>query len=273
MLKKMLIGSCVAVTLGAFVFGRDLVSYAKTAGESVRQAVKREVPLEFEVQRAREMVENLVPDIRECMHVIAEQQVDVENLNEAIQSREDSLQKQEEAILALRTDLDSGENSFVYAGHSYTVNEIRRDLSHRFDRFKTAKSTLKGDRDILVARKTQLRANQDKLDNMLSEKQNLEVQIEQLEARLKTVQAAQITSTIEFDDSQLSRAKTLIRELNKQLDVKTKMMDAEGKFAGLIPVESATVPVDENIAREIDDYFGRKTDSQDESIEVKSASL
>ena len=97
--------------------------------------------------------------------------------------------------------------------------------------------------------------------------------IEQLEARLKSVQAAQITSTIEFDDSQLSRAKILIRELNKQLDVRTKLMDAEGKFSGLIPVESAKVPVEVNIAKEIDDYFGRKTDSQDESAGVKSASL
>ena len=273
MLKKMVIGSCVAMTLGAFVFGRDLVSYARTAGESVRRAVKREVPLEFEVQRAREMVENLVPDIRECMHVIAEQQVDLENLTEAINSREDSLKKQEESILALRTDLDSGENSFVYAGRSYTTNEIRRDLSHRFDRFKTAKNRMKGDRQILDARKTQLRANQEKLDNMLAEKQNLAVQIEQLEARLKSVQAAQITSTIEFDDSQLSRAKTLIRELNKQLDVRTKMMDAQGKFTGLIPVESAEVPVDVNIAKEIDDYFGRKTDSQHETTGEKSASL
>jgi chromosome segregation ATPase len=260
------------MTLGAFVFGRDLVSYAKTAGESVRNAVKREVPLEFEVQRAREMVEELVPDIRQCMHVIAEQQVDVENLTEAIQNREASLQNQEEAILALRTDLGSGETSFVYAGHSYTTNEIRRDLSHRFERFKTAKNTLKGDRQILDARKKQLRANQEMLDNMLDEKQNMEVQIEQLEARLKSVQAAQITSTIEFDDSQLSRAKTLIRELNKQLDVRTKLMDAEGKFSGLIPVESAKVPVEVNIAKEIDDYFGRDTGSQDETG-VKSASL
>mgnify|MGYP000610263241 CR=1 FL=1 len=129
MLKKMVIGSCVAMTLGAFVFGRDLASYARTAGDSVRRAVKREVPLEFEVQRAREMVEKLVPDIRECRHVIAEQQVDLEDLTEAINSRDESLKKQQEAILALRTDLESGESSFVYAGRSFTTTEIRRDLS------------------------------------------------------------------------------------------------------------------------------------------------
>ena len=47
----------------------------------------------------------------------------------------------------------------------------------------------------------------------------------------------------------------LIDELNKQLDVKQKVMDSEGKFSGLIPVD---VPVDTttvNITDQIDAYF------------------
>ena len=136
MIKKMLIGSGVVMTLGALLFGRDIFSYVRTAGASVRNAVKREVPLEFEVRRAREMVENLVPDIRHCMHVIAEQQVDLENLNESIQSREEALLKHKDAIFVLRSDLDTGDENFVYAGRTYTSNQVRRDLSHRFDRVR-----------------------------------------------------------------------------------------------------------------------------------------
>ena len=78
MLKKTLIGTAVAAALAVFVFGKDVVSYARTSASSVRDAVKSEVPLEFEIERARKIVENLVPDIRNCMHVVAEQQIDIE---------------------------------------------------------------------------------------------------------------------------------------------------------------------------------------------------
>jgi hypothetical protein len=114
----------------------------------------------------------------------------------------------------------------------------------------------------LKAREKSLRAHEQKLDEMLAAKKDLEVQVEQLGARVKTLQAAETVSTLEIDDSELTRVKKLIRELNKQLDVKEKMLDAEGKFVGLIPVEStATEMPAEKITEEIDAYFNTKQPS------------
>ncbi|HBL47683.1 MAG TPA: hypothetical protein DDZ90_30280, partial [Planctomycetaceae bacterium] len=120
MCKKFVIGAAVLATLGTFVFGRDVVSYVKTAGNSVRQAVKSEVPVDFEVDRARKMVEDLVPDIRRCMHVIAEQQVDVETLQSEMQETELAMKQQKDAMFTLRSDLESNEPEFVYASRTYS---------------------------------------------------------------------------------------------------------------------------------------------------------
>lgn len=259
MIRKAIFAAGGLMLLGTLVFGRDVFSYARTAGKSVRQAVKREVPLEFEVERAREMVEKIVPDIRHCMHVIAEQQVDVEHITADLNRRESALAEQERVILSLRADLESGDEFYVYAGKKYTPEEVRRDLAARFERFKIARETIDRDRKILAARQQALEANQQKLDRMLAAKQDLEVQVEQLEARLKTVQAAETVSTIEIDDSQLTRAKSLIRELNKQLDVKEKLLDAEGKFTGMIPVDGGDIISPRELGREIDSYFGKKS--------------
>lgn len=256
-LKKALIGMAATAVVGSLVFGRDVLSYARTWGSTVRDAVKAEVPLDFEVERAREMVEQLVPDIRNCMHAIAEQQVDIEHFSEELASKDANLAEQKDAILALKTDLQSGKDVFVYAKSSrtYSGDEVRRDLTKRFERFKMAQETLDRERQILEAREKTMQANQEKLEKMLSAKQDLEVQIAQLEARLKTVQAAETVSMLEIDDSRLSRAKQLIRELNKQIDVKEKLLDAEGRFTGLIPVETkADAPVD--VGKQIDEYFG-----------------
>lgn len=270
MLRKALVGSAILLTMGSFVFGRDVFSYMRTWSSSVKNAVKNEVPIEFEVERARELVEKLVPDVRDCMHVIAEQQVDIEQRLKEIARREQGIGDQKQRILTLRSDLDSGRSTFQYASRTYTSDQVRRDLALRFNRYKAAEETLSRDQQILAAHRKSLRANEDKLDTLLVAKQDLQVKIEQLEARVKTVQAAEAASSLEFDDSRLARAKSLIRDLNKQLDVKEKMLDAEGKFTGLIPVDSPAEPVIDNITEEIDLYF-QSEPVPDEDVDAVAA--
>lgn len=256
MFKKILIGSAIAVGLGVFVFGRDGASYLRTGCRNVRQAVKAEVPVEFEIERARTLVDQLVPDIRQCMHVIAEQQVDIEHMTVAIARKDNELSKQKDTILTLKTDLGSGKSTFTYASHKYTSGDVKRDLANRFERYKAAEEMLSADRKILAAREQTLVANSEKLDGLMQAKKELEVKLEQLQARLHTVKAAEAVSQLAIDDSNLSHARKLIDDLNKQLDVKQRVLDAEVKFTGLIPVEksASTVPVD--IDQQIDAYFG-----------------
>lgn len=256
MAKKVLIGVAVTAVLSTLVFGRDAISYVKTFGSSARDAIKAEVPIEFEIQRARDMVGNLVPDIRKCMHVIAEEEVNVEHLSKEIARAQNDLGKQKDEILALRRDVDQGRQTYQYASRTYTSNEVKRDLSSRFERYKTAETTIASKRQILTAREKSVYAAREKLDGMLASKRDLEVQIENLDARLKTVQAAQTASSVTLDDSQLARARKLIGELNKQLDVAQKMLDADGKFTGLIPVDTAA-QVPEDLSNQIDEYFGK----------------
>lgn len=254
--KKGLIGAAVVAVLSTLVFGRDVFSYVKTFSSSARDAIKSEVPIEFEIQRARDMVGNLVPDIRKCMHVIAEEEVNVEHLSKEIARAETDMNKQKEEILALRRDVDQGHQTYKYASRTYTSNEVKRDLASRFERYKTAEATLGSKRQILEAREKAVYAAREKLDGMWASKRDLEVQIENLDARLKTVQAAQTASSVQLDDSQLARAKKLIGDLNKQLDVAQKMLDADGKFTGLIPVETAN-QIPEDLSNQIDEYFGK----------------
>ncbi|MEX0726024.1 MAG: hypothetical protein WD065_07130, partial [Planctomycetaceae bacterium] len=100
-----------------------------------------------------------------------------------------------------------------------------------------------------------LAANQEKLETLLATKQTLAVEIEQIEARHRTIQAAEAVQYVEIDDSQLNRAKTLIAELNKQLDVKEKMLDVPQQFNGLIPVEKDAAER-QDVVTKIDSYFG-----------------
>ncbi|HLJ12389.1 MAG TPA: hypothetical protein VKU82_14435, partial [Planctomycetaceae bacterium] len=171
-LKKTVIGVVSLVVLSTLVFGRDVVSYVKTFGSSARNAIKAEVPIEFEIQRARDMVGNLLPDIRKCMHVIAEEEVNVEHLSKDIAGAQTDMTKQRDEILALRRDVDQGRQTYQYASRTYSCNEVKRDLASRFERYKTAEATLASKRQILSAREKSVSAAREKLEGMLASKRD-----------------------------------------------------------------------------------------------------
>lgn len=258
MLKKLLIGGGAAAALSAFVFGTSAYSYLQTGAHEVREAVRAEVPLDFEIARARQEIEKIAPEIEQCMHVIAEQQYDIEQREADIARREAELAKQKDAILALRGDLDSGKQYVSYAGRAFSADEVRQDLARRFDRFKTAEETLKRDHQVVDARRTALSKNEEKLDNWLAVKKDLAVKVENLEARLAAVQASEAVSDLRIDDSQLARAKSLIQELDKKIGTRETLLSNEGRFTGEIPVEAdrEVKQATENVEQEVDAYFG-----------------
>jgi chromosome segregation ATPase len=259
MLKKAIIGTGAVMALGTLIFGRDVVSYGRAAWSATRDAVKSEVPPEFQVQRARTLVEQLVPAIHKTLKVIAEQQVDIEHLNKEVARRSEDMQSQKEQLLTLKQDLESGQATFRYASHTYTSDEVKRDVRHRFERFKTAEALLDRDRRILASREQALAAHEKMLDSMLSEKKDLEARVEQLDARLQTIRAEQTVCSPEIDESALADVKRLIAEVDKQLDVQEKLLDSEGKFVGLIPVETKTTVDLGNLSAEINTYFNKSS--------------
>jgi hypothetical protein len=259
MLKKAIIGVLGMTLVAGIMLGSDAGSYFRTMKKRASKAVQSEMDLDFEVDRARTMIEDLVPAIEECQEVVIRQQVELARKEVSVANQEQTLDERQGEILALRTDLKSDRNKFRYASISYTRKDVERDLQIRMDRYKGAIAALNRDKKIMVAQRDKLRANQQVLENMVGQKKELEVAVAQLEARLEQLEAEEAISTLAIDDSQLSRAKALIQELNNQMDVKSKMLDAEGSYTGLIPVGQEEVQK-RDIASEVDAYFGSGND-------------
>lgn len=257
MFKKAAFGTLAVAALGSLVFGSSVFSYARTAIKTTQSKIRSEIPLEFEISRAREEVAQLVPAVRRSMHVIAEEQVAAANLKRSIEKREVALTEQEEAILALSDDLKTGDTQYVYAGRKFSQRDVERDLAQRFNRFKIAEETLQRERELLAAKEKALETHRETLESMLSQKKSLEVELERLEARLKTVNARKQIASIEVDSSQLNRVKSLIATIDKRLDVEDAVLEADSDFFGAIPVEKNLSESDQDIARKVEEYFGK----------------
>jgi chromosome segregation ATPase len=254
MLKKLVVVGLAGFLLAGLLFGREAVSYVGTSMGWVHQSVKDAIPVEFELERARKMIRDLDPEIRRNMTVIAREEVAVAKLAENIDESEEQLAAARADILKLNADLKSGSEHFVYAGRTYSEGQVREDLENRFHRFKSKEDATKHLRQVLDARRTTLSAAQQKLESMMAAKSQLEVDIEQLEARLKMVQVAQSRSDFNFDDSHLARTKELIGDIQSRIDVAARLVNADEYYLEEIPVnadnESAA-----DISAEITDYF------------------
>lgn len=261
MIKRTLLVGAGVLLLAGLLVGRDTISYVRTAWTRVHTSAKDTIPVSFELDRARSMIKNLAPEIKNNMQRIAQEEVEVAKLQRKMDQQEKQLAKSRSDIMRLKTDLESGQSHFVYAGRTYSEGQVKTDLSNRFQYFKTSEATAGQLRKILAARENCLTAAREKLEGMLAAKRQLEVEVENLEARLKMVEVAQTTSEFNFDDSQLARTRDLINDIATRLEVSEKLLNQNVQLYDRIPLDESASDSD-HILNAVTEYFSNNPDVQ-----------
>jgi chromosome segregation ATPase len=251
MVKKAVVIAAGVLLLLGLVFGRSHVS---TAVGIAQDTFQDSVPIPFEIKRAREEIRRLRPEIEKNMRSIAEVEVEVARLERQVGKSDGRLQQDHAEIIQLKDDLESGSEFFIYANRNYTASQVKADLIRRFDQFQTQEATLVSKKKQLDAKQRMLLAARDKLEGMLAAKSQLEVDVENLEARLKMVEVAQTTSEFNFDDSKLSKTRDLVEQIRTRIEIAEKLVNADIEYYDRIPLQEADV--DRDITDEITDYFG-----------------
>ncbi len=77
--------ACVTI-VGGVVFGKDLCSYLSSGSKYLRTAAKEQVPIEFELQRARDLVNDVVPEMQANVRLVAQQEVEIAALRDEIRA-------------------------------------------------------------------------------------------------------------------------------------------------------------------------------------------
>ncbi|MEZ6095438.1 MAG: hypothetical protein R3C03_14610 [Pirellulaceae bacterium] len=264
MLKKVALIGLGAVLVGGLLFGGRLVPYAHTAFNKARQAAQQSVPLSFQIDAAKEQLEKINPEIKNMIWQIAKEKAEIKRLERELDSQTTSLGKKQDEILALRQHLTSGDEVYVATnGKAYSNSRVEEDLKHRFSVFKTAKQTVDKTEQILDMRHKALDAAMAKLEQAQSLQRELEVQVENLNARERMVDVAKTASSINLDDSQLARTQKMIDEISAKIDAEEEMLALAPQYLGEIPVSADSEWVGKDIGSEIDSYFGNGDETSD----------
>lgn len=252
MLRKLVLGTGLFLVGGHLLFGSTVGSYVRTAAARVQHFCQGKVPMEFEIARARTMVADLAPDIRETLTAIAQEEVSIHRLEKEIASTRDNLEGERVALLTLREQLSKGLASYKIGGRSYSQETLQSELHRRFTSYKRIDETLKSKEELLGLRQGALQAAREKYDALLASQRELGDELASLEARHKMIEAHKAANEFSIDDSQLSQARQMINSLQDRLQVEANVAEQEGKLLKQIPLDDIP-PAD--LGEQIDSYF------------------
>ncbi|MCL5281970.1 MAG: hypothetical protein M1376_18910 [Planctomycetes bacterium] len=248
--------------LGGMLFGKDIISYARSSAKGVRAAVKDSVPIDFELRRARDLLEGIIPEMQANIRVIATEEVEIAALKGEIAKNRESLDGEQSKIKTLRVALEQPRAQYAFAGRNYSHDEVKHDLAARFERFKEGEVVLASKVKVLDAREKSLDAARQMLDKTSSEKRILESKIEALTSQYRLVKAASAgTANLQMDNSKLAQTEKLIAQIQKRLDVAERVLAAESKFVEQIPVDTV---VESDLVAQVDEYFDARHQQQSE---------
>jgi hypothetical protein len=255
MLKKLIVASAAGLLLMGFLFGREATSYVRTSVGCVKDTVKESVPVKFQIERARKMIDGIQPDVYRNKSLIVREEVAIEQLASRIENLENRQADAKAKILKMKGDLDTGQAHIYYAGQRYSAEQVNLDLSNRFRRFKTQDEELHHLKAELAARQKTLTVAREKLEKMLIARDQLIADIAKLEAQEKMIQVAKASSELseQVDDSQLARTMELVQDISARLEVENRMLDSDVEFVVQIPVDEE--PPAKNLSDEIANYF------------------
>jgi len=263
MLKKIAFAA-VAVVAGLFILNSThMGSYARTAWHKAKRAAKCQVPLEFQLESARNEIAQLIPDMNEHIDVIARETQAVNRLRDDITLTKANLTEQKKILLAMKDDLKKGDVKIVYG---WSADRVSQKLARDLASCQRCEKELESREKMLEAKETALNAARDQLGSMKSEKAKLEVLVTTMEAELKTLRLAQTRSQFHLDDSRLSRIKATLADIRDQMRAQQTASELRAEFLNdAIPVaQQKTVPSKEQVIKQVEAYLD--DDKADSSV-------
>ena len=254
-IKYSAIGAAGLLLVGGFLFGSDVFSYIRSSARSVQTAVKDAVPLEFELKRARDLLDDIIPEMHANVRLIAQEEVEVSSLKDDIGCHRLAMSDEKLRVQKLRDSLTVQQVSYTFGGRQFTREQLTDDLSRRFEQFKEAQVVLAGKDRLLTTREKSLQAAMTMLDKTKGQKARLEDRIAGLESQYRLIKAAAAGSHIQMDNSKLAQTEKVIEEIKKRLDVSERILAHEAQFTPEIPVDTIN---EKDLVQQVDEYFAPK---------------
>jgi hypothetical protein len=248
--------------VGGFIFGTDLGSYVRSTFNSTARSVKDSVPVDFQIQRARDLLADTGPEMRKNVRLMAEEEVDIASLRTDIDQTKQSLADEKTRLQTLRNDLSSAQSNFTFGDFTYTRAELADELSRRLDNYQRGLAAEDQKEQLLVNRQKALGAANQALAIARAQRSTLESEIEGLEGRSRLEQATAAASGSQIDSSKLAQAEQAVTEIRRQLDITDHMLAEEAHFTQPMHIDAVS---EKDLLSKVDAQLSERPDTSNQS--------
>jgi len=240
----------------------DLGSHLCTALSKISRHAKDQVPLDWEIDRVRDEVSKIDNDISRARGPLARQLYEVEELKKDIGDHRARLDQEKKTLLTMKADVESGNQYIVYGDTRYPASRIKEKLTKDFDAFKTSEKALDTKEKLLQSKEEGVAAAREQLDAMRGVKEQLTVELSQMDTELKLIRLQETKSKFHVDDSRLARIKDSIKDMHRRIDIAKKELALQAEFA-----DTGAINVDQKVKtnevlKDIDNYFSPKAEDK-----------
>jgi hypothetical protein len=259
---KYCVAGCVGVVLvGGMIFGNQLSSYLRTSTGVVRESFLQAVPIEFELQRARDLIDDILPEIHANVRLIAEDEVEIAVLEKDLVRSSEQLVTDRRLLGQIRGKLDTQNVSYEIGSRKYSRKQLTQQAGLKLDRLKDAEMIQASKQRLLETRQKSLQAAMQMLDRARDRKTELEQKVESLVAQHRLGKASAIGSRFQVDDSKLSKADRLLSDIQKRVDVSERVLAHDS----ISEITMEDVLDEDELLAEIDNHLGT---GESEDVEV-----
>jgi chromosome segregation ATPase len=252
MVKKGLVGAALGAGALGLMFGTSAPSYVKTAFHKARTSVKGNVPVEFEIERARNEIASLKPALEDGIETLARAQTEVDHLTREIADTRDELNGEGRKLQALNEHMKTGDLHLT-GGVAYSEKAVKAELARRWDHYNVLKGTLGQKQETLTTLQKNVVSAREGLDALRIAERDLTARVDGAQARLNQIKAARATKRYSFDESAIGQAKKTVNDLEQKLEQMARVDDLREKY--LDEVVTVTADPARDVTKEIEAEF------------------
>lgn len=233
-----LLGTLVGGSTIALVGGERAKLYFESGKEAVLSAIDEAQGMESKLRLIRTQINSLDSEEKRIKTDAIRNNVEVDALRKDIEKRESSLARQAALLQKVSGMLGDGSVQYVIAGRAYDRSAIESDAAEKLAIYNVQKETLASLKETLATKEKAVEIAATNVSRAASLRTDLRAQVALLEAKLEKFRAKQdfaatVDEVVDTDqiDSALTRAKAMIQDFSKDLEVKDRMLDEQLKVS------------------------------------------
>lgn len=260
-MKKTLVVTGILVGVGFLVFGAGLSSYMRTGYKRVKSQIKSSIPVEFEIHRVEDLIDQIGPEMKMVRRLVAEEEVSIAELGDEIGALRKSAAEKGTEVRIIRASLSTETPVIRLAGNQYQRRVVEDDLAARLDNLKAMSGLIDSKKRLLLSRERALEAARGKLVSINTERTRLETMVEQLRAELRQQEALESSClSVKIDESKLKQAGELAKQVQRRLKVKRKELESVGVTVEVSGIDLGRQALEEprDIRAEVDAFLAER---------------